>query len=127
MANEEHVGPDSMRGVCLIKRVENPAVLSQHRSIRQGDATGVSPNSSSVKVGRASRKVMHEGAVHVITEGAGGRTLPVPGGTACGRVVMAPAGKSPKTKGRRRQVKGVHGVLPDREEVVREGVLVDTM
>ena len=31
---------------------------------------------------------------------------------------MAPAGKTPKTKGRRRHVKGVHGVLPDREEVV---------
>ena len=32
---------------------------------------------------------------------------------------MAPAGKTPKMKGRRRWVKGVHGVLP--EEVVGEG------
>ena len=60
-----------------------------------------------------------------MAEGAGRRTLPVPGGTACGGT--APAGKTPKTKGRRRHVKGVHGVLPDREEVVREGVNEDTM
>ena len=70
---------------------------------------------------------MHEGAVRVMAEGAGGRTLLVPGGTACGGVVMAPAGKAPKTKGRRRQVKGVHGVLPDREEAVRESVNKDAM
>ena len=55
----------------------------------------------------------------------GGRTLPVQGGTACGGVVVAPAGKTPKTKGGRRQVKGVHGVFPDREEVVRESVNKD--
>ena len=54
-----------------------------------------------------------------MTEGAGGKTLPVPGGTACGGVVVAPAGKTPKTKGRRRQVKGEHGVLPDREDVTK--------
>ena len=35
-------------------------------------------------------------------------------------VVVAAAGKTQKTKGRGRQVEGVHGVLPDREEVVRE-------
>ena len=30
-----HVGPDSLRGVCLIERVEDPAVLSQkHRARR---------------------------------------------------------------------------------------------
>ena len=40
---------------------------------------------------------------------------------------MAPAGKTPKTKGRRRQVEEVHGVLPDREEDVREDVNEDTM
>ena len=40
---------------------------------------------------------------------------------------MAPVGKTPKTKGRRRKVKGVHGVLPDWEEVVREDVNKDTM
>ena len=28
VANEEDVGPDSLWSVCLIKRVENPAVLS---------------------------------------------------------------------------------------------------
>ena len=74
----------------------------------------MSPGSSSIEVGRASRKVMHEGAVRVMAEGAGGRTLLVRGGTACGGVVMAPVDKTPKTKGRRRQVKGVYGVLPDR-------------
>ena len=40
---------------------------------------------------------------------------------------MAPAGKNPKTKGRGRQVEGVHRVLPDREEIVRESVDKDTM
>ena len=94
---EEDMGTDSVRSVCFIMRVDNPSV------------------------GRASRKVVHEGAVGILTEGAGGRTL-VLGGTACGGVVMAPAGKTPKTKGRRRKVKGVHRVLPDREEVVREDV-----
>ena len=73
-------GPDSLRGVCIIERVEDPAVLSQHRDIGQGDATGVSPGSTSVMVGRGSTKVMHEGAVRV----------PVTRGTACGGVVMAP-------------------------------------
>ena len=32
-ANEKDVGPDCLRGVCLIERVENPAVLSWHRGI----------------------------------------------------------------------------------------------
>ena len=36
-------------------------------------------------------------------------------------------GKIPKTKGRGRQVKEVHRVLPDREEVVRESVDKDAM
>ena len=40
---------------------------------------------------------------------------------------MAPARKTPKTKGRGRQVEGVHRVLPDREEVVRESVDKDAM
>ena len=62
---------------------------------------------------------MHEGAVRVMAEGAGGRTLPVRGRDGLWRSDHAPAGKTPKTKGRRRQVKGVHGILPDREEVVR--------
>ena len=48
VSNEEDVGRDSLRSVCLIERVENPAVMSQHRSIGQGDATRVSPSSSSV-------------------------------------------------------------------------------
>ena len=38
-----------------------------------------------------------------------------------------PSGKTPKTKGRRRQVEGVHGVLPGREEVVRGDVNKDAM
>ena len=50
---------------------------------------------------------MNEGAVRVMAQGAGGRTLPVPGGTVCGGVAMAANGKTPKTKGRRRQVKAV--------------------
>ena len=65
MANEKDVGPDCLRGVCLIERVEDPAVLSQHRGIGQGDATGMSPRSPSVAVRRASGKMMHEGAVRV--------------------------------------------------------------
>ena len=39
---------------------------------------------------------------------------------------MAPAGK-PKTKGGRRQVEGIHGVTPDREEVVRGDANKDAM
>ena len=107
--------------------LKDPAVLSQHRGIRQGDATGMSPSGPGVAVRRASGKMMHEGAVNVMTEGAGGGTLPMTRGTACGRVVMAPAGKTPKTKGRRRQVKAAHGVLPGREEVVRGDVNEDAM
>ena len=38
-----------------------------------------------------------------------------------------PAGKTLKTKGRGRQVKGAHGVVLDREEVVRESVNKDAM
>ena len=56
VANEKDVGPDRLRGVCLIKRVEDPAVLSQHRVIGQGDATRMSPSSPSVAVRRASRE-----------------------------------------------------------------------
>ena len=69
MANEKDVGPDRLRGVCLIER----AVLSQHRGIGQGDATGTSPSSPSVAVRRASREMMLEGAVRVMAEGASGR------------------------------------------------------
>ena len=43
MAHEKDVGPDRLWSVCLIKRVEDPAVLSQHRGIRQGDATRIEP------------------------------------------------------------------------------------
>ena len=46
---------------------------------------------------------MHEGTIRVMAEGASGRALPVTRGTACGGVVMAPAGKTPKMKGGRRQ------------------------
>ena len=127
VANEDDVGPDRLRGVGFIERVEDPAVLSQHRGIRQGDATRMSPSDPGVAVRRANGKMMHEGAVNITTEGAGGGTLPMTRGTACGRVVMAPAGKTPKTKGRRRQVKRVHGVLNDREEVVRGDVNKDAM
>ena len=70
---------------------------------------------------------MHEGAVRVMAKGAGGGTLPMTRGTACGGRVVAPARKTPKTKGRGRQVEGVHRVLPDREEVVRGDVNKDTM
>ena len=127
MPDEENVGLDCLQRVCLIEGVEDPAVLCQRRSFRQGNATGVSPACSSTVVERASRKVVHEGAVRVMAKGAGGRALPVTRRTACGGVVMAPAGKTPKTKGRRQQVKGAHGVLPDWEEVVREDVNKDTM
>ena len=58
-------------------------------------SVGASDSSSTV-VGRASRKVMHEGAVRVVADGAGGRALPVTIGSACGGVVMAPAGKTDK-------------------------------
>ena len=122
VANEKDVGPNRLRGVCLIERVEDPAVLSQYRGIGQGDATGMSQSSPSVAVRRASRKMMHEGAVRVMAEGASGRALPVTRGTACGGVVM-----TPQTKGGRRQVEGVHGVVPDREEVVRGDVSKDAM
>ena len=71
--------------------------------------------------------MMHEGAVNIMTEGAGGGTLLMTRGTACGRVVVPPAGKTPKTKGGRRQVERVHGVIPDREKVVRGDVNKDTM
>ena len=63
MANEKDVGPDCLRGVGFIERVENPLVLAQHRGIRQGDATGMSPSSPGVAMRRASGKMMHEGAV----------------------------------------------------------------
>ena len=54
----------------------------------------MSPSSPNVAVRRASRKMMHEGAVRVMAEGASGRALPVTRGTACAEVVMAPAGKT---------------------------------
>ena len=57
MANEKDVGPDRLRSVCLIKRVEDPAVLSQHRGIKQGDATRMSPSGPGV-VRRANGKMM---------------------------------------------------------------------
>ena len=59
-----------------------------------------------------------------MAEGAG---LPVPEGTACGEWSWPQRARPQKTKGRRGQVEGVHGVLRDRKEVVREGVNEDTM
>ena len=69
---------------------------------------------------------MHEGAVR---HGRSGRWKDPAGAGRDGlwRMVVALASKTPKTKGRRRQVEGVHGVLPDREEVVRESVDKDAM
>ena len=58
--------------IVFIERVEDPAVPSQHTGIRQGDATGMSPSAPGVAVRRASGKMMHEGAVNIMTEGAGG-------------------------------------------------------
>ena len=89
MATEKDVGPDCLRGVGFIERCR---------------ASTEALGSPSVAVRRARREMMHDGAVNVMTEGAGGGTLPMTRGTACGGVVMAPAGKTPKTKGRRRQV-----------------------
>ena len=63
-------------GVFASSRVEDPAVLSQHRGIKQGDATRMSPSGPGVAV-----KMMHEGAVNIMTEGAGGGTLPMTRGT----------------------------------------------
>ena len=101
MANEKDVGPDSLRGVCLIKRVEDPAVLSQHRGIGQGDATGMSPSNPSVAVRRASRKMMREGAVRVMAEGASGRALPevVRGDVNKDAMQVRHHGREPVTKG----------------------------
>ena len=76
MANEKDVGPDRLWGVGFIERVEDPAVLSQHRGIGQGDATRMSPSGLGVAVRRANGKMMHEGAVNIMTTGAGGGTLP---------------------------------------------------
>ena len=47
--------------------------------------------------------------------GPDGLQGPLTRGTACGGVVMAPAGKSEKTKGGRRKVERAHEVLPCRE------------
>ena len=33
VANEKDVGPDSLRIVCIIERVKDPPVLSQHRGV----------------------------------------------------------------------------------------------
>ena len=95
MPNEEDVGPDSLRRVGLIEGVEYPTVLCQLRSFRQRDATGVSPGSSST-VGRASRKVMHEGAVRVMAKGAGGRAHPGDERDGPGRSGHGPSGQDPK-------------------------------
>ena len=110
--NQKDVGLDGLRVVCLIERVEDPPVLSQHRGIGQGDATGMSPSSPSVAVRRASREMMHEGAVRVMAEGASGRALPVTRGTAWR------SGHGPQRARPRRH---------DREEVVRESVNKDAM
>ena len=106
VANEEDVGSESLRRVSLIKGFEDPAVFCQRQSFRGRAATGESPGSASTVMGRASRKVMHEGAVR--------------GRRDRWKDLAGPAGKTQKRKGSRRQIKGVHGVLPDREEVVRE-------
>ena len=63
-----------------------------------------------------------------MAEGASGRALPVTRGTACGGSGHGPQrARPPKTKGGRREVEGVHGVVPDREEVVRGDVNKDAM
>ena len=54
-------------GVFASKRVEDPAVQSQHRGIRQGDATRMSPSGPGVVVRKANGKMMHEGAVNIMT------------------------------------------------------------
>ena len=56
LANEKGVGPGSLRGVGFIERVEDPAVLSQHRGIRQGDATRMSPSGPGVFGEKGERK-----------------------------------------------------------------------
>ena len=55
---KKDVGPDRLRGVGFIERVEDPAVLSQHRGIRQGDATRMSPSGPGVAVRRTNGKMM---------------------------------------------------------------------
>ena len=50
------LGPDRLRSVGFIERVEDPAVLSQHRSIKQGDATGMSPSGPGVGGEKGKRK-----------------------------------------------------------------------
>ena len=56
------VRPDSLWGVCPIERVEDPARARRcHRN---------------EPMRRATRKMMHEGAVRVMAEGASGRVLP---------------------------------------------------
>ena len=102
MANEKDVGPDLLRSVCLIKRVEDPAVLSQHRGIRQGDATRMSPSGPGVAVRRANGKMMHEGAVNIMTAGAGGGTLPMTRGDGLWKSGHGPSGQDPKDERQRK-------------------------
>ena len=129
MANEKDVGPDSLRGVCFIERVENPAVLSQHRKSSGKEMPQNEPKQPERCVRRASRKMMHEGAVRVMAEGASRRALPVTRGTAYGRVVMAPAGKTPKTKGRLKECTGfsLTGRKLSEETSTRTPCISDTM
>ena len=91
VANEKDVGLDGLRVVCHIERVDLCRA-----------STEASGKEMPQELRRASREMMHEGAVRVMAGGASGRALLVTRGTACGGVVMAPAGKTPKTKGGRR-------------------------
>ena len=76
--------------------------------------------------------MMHEGAVRVMAEGAGGRTLPVPGGTACGGVVMAPWARPQRRKAQGGRLKGYTGFsltgrkLSERRESVKGTVETTT-
>ena len=119
MANEKDVGLDGLRVVCLIERVEDPPVLSQHRGIGQGDATGMSPSSPSVAVRRASREMMHEGAVRVMAEGASGRALPVTRGTAWR---SCPSGQDPGGMTGRKLPERVSTRTPCRSDTLAESL-----
>ena len=103
MPDEENVGLDSLWCVCLIEGVEDPAVLCQRRSFRQGNAKGVSPACSSTMVERASRWVVHEGSVRVMAKGAGGRAPAGDEKDALWRSGHGPSGQDPKDE-RRKEV-----------------------
>ena len=82
--------PYRLRGVDFIERIEDPAVLSQHRGMRRANG----------KMMRGSRQ---------LCDRRGRWRDPADDETAV-EWWSWPAGKTPKMKGRRRQVKRVHGV-----------------